>query len=90
VLCSDIGGMAEKVAHGVNGLHFTVSNPASLAGTVRSAVNTPGLWERLAAGVPKIYAMDEHVSNLKRLYDGLIAQRAGTAHEPRLPARTVA
>ncbi len=90
VICSDIGGMAEKVTHGVNGLHFQVSNAAALAATVRSALNTPGLWERLAAGIPTIYGMDEHVSNLKRTYDHLIQQRAGTGHEPALAARTVA
>ena len=27
VICSDIGAMAEKVTHEVNGLHFTVADP---------------------------------------------------------------
>ena len=27
VICGDIGAMAEKVAHEVNGLHFTVADP---------------------------------------------------------------
>lgn len=31
VICSNIGGMAEKVRHGVDGWHFEVGNPASLA-----------------------------------------------------------
>ncbi len=31
VICSDIGGMAEKVTHQVNGLHFGVGSPAALA-----------------------------------------------------------
>ena len=29
VICSDIGGMAEKVTHGVDGLHFRAMTPAS-------------------------------------------------------------
>ena len=31
IICSDIGGMAEKVRHGVDGWHFQVGNPAALA-----------------------------------------------------------
>jgi len=31
ILCSDIGGMKEKVKDGVTGVHFRVGNPASLA-----------------------------------------------------------
>ena len=35
VICSDIGGMAEKVRDGVDGLHFPLGNPAALAGLLR-------------------------------------------------------
>ncbi|HEY3186735.1 MAG TPA: glycosyltransferase, partial [Solirubrobacteraceae bacterium] len=37
VICSDIGGMAEKVTAGVNGLHFRVRDAASLARTIQHA-----------------------------------------------------
>ncbi len=37
VICSGIGGMAEKVTDGVNGLHFRVGDPRSLAETMRRA-----------------------------------------------------
>ena len=47
VICSDIGAMAEKVAHEVNGLHFTVADPPSLADAVCRAVTAPGLWDEL-------------------------------------------
>lgn len=75
VICSGIGGMAEKVTHNVNGLHFAVSHPDLLAETIRSAVNTPGLWERLRDGIPQIYPMDDHVANLTRIYDELAEHR---------------
>src|SRR3989449_4054162 len=52
VICSDIGGMAEKVADGVNGLHFRTRDSADLAATIRRAVTTPGLWEKLRGGIP--------------------------------------
>jgi glycosyltransferase involved in cell wall biosynthesis len=79
VICSDIGGMAEKVAHSVNGLHFTVGDPAHLAQTIITGVRTPGLWDRLRAGIPAAYAMQRHVDNLTELYDELIEQRASQA-----------
>ena len=51
VICPDIGGMAEKVIHGVNGLHFQVGNSFALADTIRSAVaHEETTWQRLATG----------------------------------------
>ncbi len=51
VIASDIGGMAEKVRNGVDGLHFKVSNPDSLAETMVQALRQPGLWDRLHGGI---------------------------------------
>jgi glycosyltransferase involved in cell wall biosynthesis len=72
VLCSDIGGMAEKVDHEVNGLHFRVGNPQSLADTIRRATESPGLWDQLRAGIPEIYPMDRHVSVITETYAELL------------------
>ncbi len=36
VICSDIGGMAEKVRNGIDGLHFPVGNAAALADLLAS------------------------------------------------------
>jgi glycosyltransferase involved in cell wall biosynthesis len=76
VICGDIGGMAEKVADGVNGLHFRAGSASSLADTLRYAVTTPGLWERLRAGISPPYGMDEAASALAGIYGGLLAARA--------------
>jgi hypothetical protein len=73
--------MAEKVSHGVNGLHFTMSNRAHLAETIRRAASTPGLWEQLRTGIPPVYTMDEHVASLSTLYEDLIARRAASGSE---------
>lgn len=72
VLCSDIGGMAEKVADGVDGLHFRAGNPRSLADTIDRAVNEPGLWQKLRQGIRPVYEMDEHVAQLRRIYRSLL------------------
>jgi glycosyltransferase involved in cell wall biosynthesis len=76
VICSDIGGMAEKVAPGVNGLHFTVGSPTSLAETIRLAVSSPGLWERLRDGMQPVYGMDEHMTRMIGLYTELMDRRS--------------
>jgi glycosyltransferase involved in cell wall biosynthesis len=75
VICSDVGGMAEKVVDGVSGLHFRVGDPDSLAATIRRAVTTPGLWERLRQGIPPIHSMAEHAEVLGTAYESLIAAR---------------
>ncbi len=75
VICSGIGGMAEKVADDVNGLHFEAGNHASLAQVMRRAVETPGLWERLVAGIPDVYRIEDAAEVLAALYADLLASR---------------
>jgi glycosyltransferase involved in cell wall biosynthesis len=76
VICADIGGMAEKVSDGVNGLHFRAGDVVSLAETIRRAVDTPGLWGRLRAGIPPVHRMDEHLTVVTGHYERLLAERA--------------
>jgi glycosyltransferase involved in cell wall biosynthesis len=51
VICSNIGGMAEKVDDRVNGLHFAVGDPAALAATLELAATRSGLLDELRAGI---------------------------------------
>jgi glycosyltransferase involved in cell wall biosynthesis len=51
VICSDIGGIAERVRDNVDGLHFTVRNSESLADTMARAMDERDLWDRLHANV---------------------------------------
>jgi hypothetical protein len=71
--------MAEKVADDVNGLHFRVGSPASLAETIQRAATTPGLWERLQAGIPQVRDIGDHVGALSDIYRTLIERRAADA-----------
>ncbi len=86
VLCSDIGGMAEKVADGTNGLHFRAGDPDSLADTIERAISTPGLWKALRDGIAGAHAMDEHVERLSGLYEELLTLRRGEHADDGLPA----
>ena len=51
VICSGIGGMAEKVRHGIDGLHFEARNPTDLSDVLTQAVTTPGLWDELSSNI---------------------------------------
>jgi glycosyltransferase involved in cell wall biosynthesis len=52
VICSGIGGMAEKVPPGVSGLHFRRNDAADLARVMQSATD-PKLLAKLQAGLPR-------------------------------------
>jgi glycosyltransferase involved in cell wall biosynthesis len=75
VICSDIGGMAEKVVHERNGLHFRTGDPMSLAAAIRRAVEERGLWEKLRQGIGPVYRIEDSVAKLTNLYDTLIDQK---------------
>jgi len=89
VICSDIGGMAEKVTDGVDGLHFRADDPDSLADTIELAVTTPGLWETLRSSIRPVHPMDEHTRTLTELYAELLAGRREGTRKPasKAPAR---
>ena len=72
VIASDIGGMAEKVADGVNGLHFRARDARDLARTIRAAIKDRNRWQALRDGIPAVLRMDDHATLLSGLYTELI------------------
>lgn len=68
IVASNVGGMAEKVRDGVDGVHFRVGDAHSLARTFERATASPELWEELRAGIEEPYPMDVHVAKLLGLY----------------------
>lgn len=74
VICSDIGGMAEKVADGVDGLHFRAGDPEDLARVIAKAADSTQLWRGLVTGVKPVYPMRTHVEELLGLYERILAQ----------------
>jgi glycosyltransferase involved in cell wall biosynthesis len=75
VICSGIGGMAEKVTNELNGLHFSVGDADSMAAVIERAATEEGLWERLCEGIPDILTVDEHIESLTRMYRSLLEGR---------------
>ncbi len=51
VICSDIGGMAEKVRDGIDGLHFPVGNAVALASLLTKLAASPELLTGLADSI---------------------------------------
>jgi len=77
VICSNIGGMGERVRDGENGLHFDVGDARSLAQVIRRACTEEGLWDRVAAGVKAPPGRQVMVSGFVELYrNGLPAAAA--------------
>ncbi len=75
IIASDIGGMAEKVRDGIDGLHFRVSNPESLAEAMARAME-PALWDRLHAGIRPPTGAYESARQHAALFDKILDRRA--------------
>ena len=75
VICGNIGGMAEKVTAGVNGLHFRVGSASDLAARIEEAAAEPSLWESLCAGVSRPPSIVETADELLALYRSLSTPR---------------
>jgi glycosyltransferase involved in cell wall biosynthesis len=72
VICSDLGGMAEKVDHERDGLRVPPGDSEALAGMLRRAISEDGLWERLRAGIHPPHGMPAHVETLTAAYERLL------------------
>lgn len=52
LIVTGIGGMAEKVRDGVDGLHFRVGSAESLADKLTLVLSEPSLWQSLSGNAP--------------------------------------
>ena len=64
--------MAELVRDGVDGLHAPVNDPAGLAGTMRRAMETEGLWESLVAGIRQPPTIAQIADRHLKLYQDVL------------------
>jgi glycosyltransferase involved in cell wall biosynthesis len=79
LIVSDIGGMAEKVTHGVDGLHFRAGSPEDLADCLARALTEPDLWQRLAQAAPRPPDLTRFAAEHLALYRATLAAK-GRAH----------
>lgn len=80
IICSDAGGMAEKVRDGVDGIHFRRGDAFDLAKTFETATESPRLWKKLRDGIREPYAMEDHVEALLGTYGELSDRRGAAAY----------
>lgn len=82
VVASDLGGMAEMVRHGIDGLLFPPGDATALAAQLRRLVEEPGLLDRLRQGIRRPLSIEEDAACLRGMYSHLIARAAAAAEEP--------
>jgi len=74
VLASDIGGMAEFVRDGVDGLHFETGNAEDLARKMQRFVDEPGLVDELSRDFMEIKSIAQNGEELEFRYRGLVCR----------------
>lgn len=84
LIVSGIGGMAEKVRNDVDGLHFRVGSPESLADRLCRALREEGLWSRLSAAAPAPPALEAFAAAHVALYRELSVRAENSTPAPGL------
>ncbi len=69
VVTSALGGMAELVRDGVDGLHFQPADAADLARALQRLIDEPELLPTLRAGATMPRAIDDEMRQLVSIYD---------------------
>jgi GT2 family glycosyltransferase/glycosyltransferase involved in cell wall biosynthesis len=74
VVASDLGGMAEMVRDGIDGLLFPAGDPRALAAALRRLVDDRTLLEALRAGIVRPMSIEEDAASLRAVYGQLTAK----------------
>jgi glycosyltransferase involved in cell wall biosynthesis len=80
VVASDLGGMAEMVEHGRNGLLFPPGDARALARALRRLVDEPLLLDRLRAGIGPVRSLEEDAGWTREQYRRLAASTGVESH----------
>lgn len=75
VIATGIGGMAEKVRHEVDGLHFGCGDVADLAKTLKRAASDRDLWQNLRDNARPIFTMQHAIEAHISIYRSLRGER---------------
>jgi glycosyltransferase involved in cell wall biosynthesis len=75
VICTGIGGMAEKVVDQVNGLHFARGDGGDLADRMSEATD-PEVRARLQQNIPEVLSPVQMASRYCAVFDEVVASKA--------------
>ena len=76
MICSGIGGLAEKVSNGVSGLHFKPGDPLDLLRALKTAADAK-LADKLRLGIPAVTSALDMANSYLSLFSA--AQQPGAA-----------
>lgn len=76
VVASNVGGMADLVQDGVNGLLFQVGDPHDLRRVIRRLIDHRELLDQLRSGIPAVIPMERHAEELEQIYQELCSVAA--------------
>jgi len=84
VIASDLGGMAELVEDGVNGLRFIPSDASSLMTKLQQLIDDPGLLAQLREGIRPVKSVAEEMAELLEVYASVVddAKPQGQENSP--------
>ena len=74
VICSGVGGTAEMVRDGIDGLHAPVKDPTGLAQVMRTAIETDGLWDALVRGIVPPTTITQAALEHLKFYQAALAE----------------
>ncbi len=77
VVASNLGGMAEMVSDGQNGLLFAPGDAADLRRALKRLLDERGLLDHLREGIPRVRTIDEDAAWTSALYRDLWYERHG-------------
>jgi GT2 family glycosyltransferase len=86
VVASNLGGMAEMVRDGVDGLLFSPGDSASLAAQLQRLIAEEKLLDRLRAGIRSPLSIEEDAAATLEIYEDLVGTSAAQAFRPAAPA----
>ena len=88
VVVSDLGGMAELVRDGDNGLRFKPGDAGSLAQQLQRLLDEPGLLPKLQAGIDPIKSVAQEMDELEAIYRQVVAGKPAPTVSPLVPSLT--
>ena len=76
VITSNIGGMAELVQDGRDGLHFEVGNSKDLTKKMELLIDDPAMLTRLKANIRPVIRIENHATHIRQIYRRLLTTNA--------------
>jgi len=75
VVASSLGGMAELVHDGKNGLLFSPGDAADLRRVIVRLLDEPSLLPTLRSGIPHVRSIDEDAAWTQEIYEAVVRER---------------